>query len=268
MAPFVGILKEPLEQLLTLAQAVGIDSPEKLNHKELADKLRTLDADSILIAGDSLKFWFNNILFNFGPVIEDVTSENAYLIEHPYETLSKGNYDFKPWLTGLVSYKGEGAAISLNIYDNQTLRAELNQNFNEKMMKLLSIEDIETFKKFIEEYMQGVHELNENTRDGFFELFSDYYFYYPMYKSLKHYFDYADIEKSPVFIYKFSYHGPYTYVPVYTNGSANRYDVVHFDDLLYQFRQSAIFPDFEKDSIDAKLSQEFVNILLEFIKTG
>nr|AID61351.1 esterase [Calliphora stygia] len=268
LAPYVGILDKPLEQMHTIAQALGIDAALTQNTKDLADKLRTLDANAILHAGDSLKFWSNNILFNYRPVIEDPSDTNSYLIEHPHETIRQGNYDLKPWLTGLVSYKGEGAAISLNIYDNQTLRAELNGNFDEKLMKLLDIKSAEKFNRFIEEYMQGVHELNENTGDGFLELFSDYYFYYPVYKTLKHYFDYADIAKSPVYIYKFSYHGPYTYVPVYTGGSTNRYDVVHFDDLLYQFRQSALFPDFEKESIDAKLSKEFVDILLGFVKSG
>ncbi|XP_065367565.1 juvenile hormone esterase-like [Calliphora vicina] len=268
LAPYVGIVDKPLEQMHTIAHALGIDAELTQNTKDLVDKLRTLDADTILHAGDSLKFWFNHILFNFGPVIEDATETNSYLIEHPYETIRHGNYDLKPWFTGLVSYKGEGAPISLNIYDNLTLRAELNENFDEKMMKLLDIKSEEKFNGFIEEYMEGVHELNTNTGDGFLELFSDYYFYYPVYNTLKHYFDYADVTKGPVYIYKFSYHGPHTYVPVYTGGSTNRYDVVHFDDLLYQFRQSALFPDFEKESIDAKLSKEFVDILLGFVKTG
>ncbi|KAM7344399.1 uncharacterized protein ACRADG_011135 [Cochliomyia hominivorax] len=268
LAPYVGILDKPLDQLHTLAQALGIDAPHNHKPKELADQLREMDADKILEAGDALKFWFNHILFNFRPVIEDGSSSNAYLTEHPYETIKKGNFTLKPWLTGLVSYKGEGAAITLNIYDNENLRAELNSQFDEKMMKLLAIEDFQMFNSLMDVYMQGTHELNAQTRDGFFELFSDYYFYHPVYKTLKHYFDYADTDKNPVYIYKFSYHGPHTYAPIYTNGSTNRYDVVHFDDLLYQFRQSALFPDFEKDSTDAKLVKEFVNILLGFIKHG
>ncbi|KNC21239.1 hypothetical protein FF38_14079 [Lucilia cuprina] len=268
LAPYVGILDKPLEQLHTISQALGIESAQTQNHKDLADQLRTIEADKILLAGDSLKFWLNNILFNFRPVIEDASDTNAYLTEHPYETLRQGNYELKPWLTGLVSYKGEGAPVSLNIYDNLTLRAELNKNFDEIMMKMLDIKSQELLNRFIEEYMQGVHELNASTGEGFLELFSDYYFYFPVYKTLEHYLEYADIVKYPVYIYKFSYHGTYTYVPIYTAGSTNRYDVVHLDDLLYQFRQSALFPDFEKDSIDAKLSKEFVGILLEFVKTG
>lgn len=261
-------MDKPREQLYTVASAAGIESPDSLSTKDLAEKLRHTDANAILNAGNSFKFWFNHALFNYRPVIEDSTLESSYIIESPYETVQKGNFVVRPWLTGLVSYRGESAPLSLNIYNNQSLRAEFNQNFDDMILKLLEFKNPEILKTLIDEYMQGMHELNEQTRDGFFELCSDYYFYYPVYKTIRHYFDYAEVKENPVFIYKFSYHGPYTYVPIYTGGSTNKYDVVHFDDLLYQFRQSAYFPDFEKDSHDAELVKDFVNILVEFAKTG
>lgn len=266
MAPFAAVVEDPLQQLHHLARSLGIAAGH--TPTELADRLRSQEADKILVAGDALKFWHNHDLFNFGPVIEHNSDANAYLVEHPQETISKGNYEHRAWLTGLVSSKGEGAGITLRIYSNHTLRNELNQNFDEKIMKLLGIQSEEKLQLVIGEYMQGVHELNDQTSDGFFELFSDYNFFYPVYKTLGNYLNYADVEKSPAYIYRFSYHGPYTYAPFYRGNSSHRFDVVHLDDSLYQFRQSALFPDFEKDSIDFHLMQDFVGTLVEFVKTG
>lgn len=270
MAAYVGILEEPLEQFYAIAQAVGIDNPQVESTKKLADKLRSMDADVIAKSGDALKFWFNHMLFNYRPVIEDAHDGNSYLTEKPLDTLRQGNYESKPWLTGLVSYRGEGGVLSVSVYENVTLRQELNENFADKMLKLLELKNEEQLKLLTKEYMQDMWELNESTVDGFQELMSDCYFYYPVYQTLKHYFDFADIVKGPVFIYKFSYKGPYSYVPLYSGGAApsKHYDTVHFDDLLYQFRQSAIYPDFDKDSIDLALTKEFVATLMEFIKTG
>lgn len=270
LAPYVGILEKPLEQFHAVAQAVGIDQPHSQSTKELAEKLRSMDADTIVKSGDSLKFWFNHMLFNYRPVIEDAHDDQAYLIEKPIDTIRQGNYEMKPWLTGLVSYRGEGAAISMNIYENLTLRNELNEDFADKMLKLLELKNEEHLKVLTKEYMQDQYELNENNVDGFQEILSDCYFYYPVYRTLKHYFDFADVDKNPVYIYKFSYSGPYNYKPLYSGGVApsKQYGTVHFDDILYQFRQPAIYPDFEKDSIDMTLANEFVATLLEFVKTG
>lgn len=61
-------------------------------------------------------------------------------------------------------------------------------------------------------------------------------------------------------MYKFNYQGPYTFATLYAGGpTKSDYGVVHCDDLIYSFRASYIFPDFDKKSKAAEVITAFVD---------
>lgn len=88
---------------------------------------------------------------------------------------------------------------------------------------------------------------------------SDYSFYYPLYKSLQ-----FMIERMPVYLYKFSYNGQYSYCKSYT-GTDIEYGVVHGDDLIYLFDNPVDFPG-GLNANDQLASDKLVQTLTEFAK--
>lgn len=93
-----------------------------------------------------------------------------------------------------------------------------------------------------------------------FQIYTDYSFYYPMYKSLPY------MSNNPVYLYKFSYRGQYSYSMVYTNTLAD-YGVVHCDDLIYLFESPALFSA-GLNEYDQMASQKLIQTFTSFAKQG
>uniref|UniRef100_A0A1A9WQZ2 Carboxylic ester hydrolase n=1 Tax=Glossina brevipalpis TaxID=37001 RepID=A0A1A9WQZ2_9MUSC len=276
LAPYVELLQRPLEQARKVAEVIGIKNAYDISTQNLTEHLRLVESEDLLNSGDSLKIWQNHILCNYHPVLEDCALNGSYLTEDPVTVTRLGNFTQIPWLMGMMSYHGEGGAVAINIINNEELREEFNDQFSYLMLELLQLnnknfsddEKNQKMHQLLKEYMNDAQELNSNTKDGFLELITDIWFYYPWYKTLKYYLNYVDVKVNPVYLYKFSYLGTHSYAQIFTGGSMNRYDSVHLDDLLYVFRQSAVFPDFDLHSTDANLSKDFVDMLVQFIQTG
>lgn len=90
-----------------------------------------------------------------------------------------------------------------------------------------------------------------------FQMLTDYSFYYPFYKSLKYLHD-----RIPVYLYKFSYRGQYSYSNSYTGNG-----VVHGDDLIFLFDSPAIFKDRLNEN-DQMASDVLISMLTQFAKLG
>lgn len=74
------------------------------------------------------------------------------------------------------------------------------------------------------------------------------------------------IEETPVYIYKFSFKGPYSYSRLLTNTDQD-FGVVHLDDTLYLF-PSKVFPPFAPGSNEANMTQILVKYFVDFAVTG
>nr|XP_013118729.1 unnamed protein product [Stomoxys calcitrans] len=90
-------------------------------------------------------------------------------------------------------------------------------------------------------------------------------FIHPFYDLARTFVHTVDTNVHPLHLYVFNYTGPYTYASVFSGNMSNLdYGVVHSDELMYLFRMPAIFPDFSKNSTDAKLSQTLVRHFVNF----
>ncbi|XP_044248910.2 uncharacterized protein [Drosophila takahashii] len=268
--PF-AIADEPLEQTRLLAEFSLIPDARNLSTVKLTKALRRLDARKLLDAGDNLKFWDVDHMTNFRPVVEKGLESEAFLSEHPKDILARGERPSIPFLLGTVP--GEGAVRVVNILGNETLRKSFNSRFDELLQELMEFPPNfsqdwlnKSMKLLVREYFKGQHEVNEETVQGFMDLISDRGFKQPLYNTIR-----KDVchTPHPVYLYSFNYRGPLSYATAYTSANVTgKYGVVHCDDLLYLFRSPLLFPDFERNSTEAKVIRSFVDYFVHFAKFG
>lgn len=178
VAPYVAIQQNPLAQAKELANFVAIPNAHELNSQELSQKLREVDAVVLLNAGDNFKFWHINPLTTYRPTIEQSSWENALITDDPELRIKNGNFQQHiPWVMSIVANKGEGAVLTSSIVDSLKLRKEMNDNFDKIFTQMLEFppeipEEITTsvMNMILDEYLHGVHELNNETATGFMEV--------------------------------------------------------------------------------------------------
>ncbi|XP_044313778.1 uncharacterized protein LOC108048856 [Drosophila rhopaloa] len=268
--PF-AIAEEPLEQARLLAEFAQVSDARNLSTAKLTKALRRVAATHLLDAGDGLKFWDVDHMTNFRPVVEQGVGSEAFLGEHPRDTLARGERPPIPLLLGTVP--GEGAVRVVNILGNETLCQSFNSRFDELLQELMEFPAYfsqdrlnQSMELLVEEYFRGQHEVNEETVQGFMDLISDRGFKQPLYNTIR-----KDVchTSNPLYLYSFNYRGPLSYATAYTSANVTgKYGVVHCDDLLYLFRSPLIFPDFERNSTEAKVIHSFVDYFVQFAKIG
>ncbi|KAH8261006.1 hypothetical protein KR044_002119 [Drosophila immigrans] len=270
--PF-AVVDNALEQARLTAELCEVKDAQQLSTVKLARALRSVDVNTLLNAGDGLKFWDVDHMTNFRPVVEPCGPE-AFLSTHPKQLLAEGSYQAVPWLLGTVPQ--EGAVRVVNIMENVTLREDFNSRFDELLQELMefpphfSQEKLQqSMQLILEEYFQNQHEVNESTVQGFLDLISDRGFKQPLYNAVWDYVRSVDTSEQPLYLYSFNYMGPYSYASIYTSANVTqKYGVVHCDDLIYLFRSPMLFPDFERNSTEAKVIASFVDYFVQFAKTG
>lgn len=270
-APYNKAPKDPLQQTKDQAKFCGIENANKMKSEQLIKALRKVNATTLVDSGDEFKYWHVDPLVTFRPAIEpDI--EGAFMTRDPKEIIRTGEYRHVPWMTGFVP--SEGAVRALSIISNETLKNDFNANFDDLLMRLMEFADEGTsasawrLKQIVDFYLNGTHHLGQDNVQRFVDIISDRAFFHPLYKTLESYVGYADLERNPVYLYKFAFKGPYSYSFLYT-GSAKDYGVVHCDDLIYLFKSPVLFSaGFNKTSVDAKVIQHMVGAFVTFASNG
>ncbi|KAI9583284.1 esterase E4-like [Glossina fuscipes] len=269
--PFT-ITDNPLEQARKTASLCNISNAYELSTTKLVKALRNVSVATLLNAGDGLKFWHVHHMVNYRPVIESSKWPEAFLTQHPKVILNKGKYKPVPVLLGSVPNEGGIAAVP--IMENKALKNSFNKNFTSLMETFLEFPKHftrskldETMSLIIDEYFQGQTQLNEKTNQGFTDLVSERGFHHPLYETIKAYVETVDTVKYPLYLYKFNYSGLHTYATIFNGANTSRnYGVVHCDDLIYLFRSPLLFPDIDKNSIDAEVIKTMVGNFVHFAK--
>lgn len=172
--PF-AINDSPLKQAIRTAELCGIKNAKYLSTSELLKALRAVDANTLLKAGDGLKFWSVDHITNYRPVVETLDVKDAFFTRHPEKILKSGDYQPVPFMLGTVPH--EGAVRVAAIMESQDLRESFNKDFYNILKKFLDFPKhlneqhlAYKMKRIIEEYFKGEQELNDNTRQGFLDV--------------------------------------------------------------------------------------------------
>ncbi|EDV90441.1 GH23775, partial [Drosophila grimshawi] len=270
--PF-ALVDEPLKQARQTAELCQVANAQNLSTAKLTRALRGVDVQTLLNAGDGLKFWDVDHMTNYRPVVEHPADE-AFLSVQPKQLMAKGDYNKVPWLLGTVPE--EGAVRVVNIMEKLTLRQDFNSRFDEliqaqlELPKAFSQQQLAQVMQTVSDvYFHNIHEVNEQTVQGFLNLISDRGFKQPLYNAMWDYVINLKEREQQMFLYSFNYLGPYSYASVFTSANVTKkYGVVHCDDLIYLFRSPMLFPDFERNSTEARVIKSFVGYFVHFAKFG
>ncbi|XP_054737014.1 juvenile hormone esterase-like [Anastrepha obliqua] len=267
-------LEDPKAQVIKLAESAGIKGAANLSSTELVKALRKIRKIKLLKAADNLKSWDVYPLVTFRPNIEKSQWPNSFLTEDIFASLAANSSSISvPWIIGNVPSKGEGLVMALRLASSPILRANFNKEFDNLLRIILELPDTNKTSAVINcavsKYMNGVHELNDETLDGFLELLGDASFIYPTYKTIQAHLNTNDEGASNLTgIIKFDYSGPYSYSEIYT-GSSTNFSTVHYDDSLFLFKVPLVFrKGYLIASPEAALVRRYVGLYVEFAKTG
>ncbi|KAH8361977.1 hypothetical protein KR200_002647 [Drosophila serrata] len=271
--PAMKILKDPLDQARQLAQVVGIDQAESLSSQDLAQALRDACPIKLLKSIDSLKIWDNLPHISCLPVLESEGSPDAFLVEDPLKAHLAGRINQVPWLLGVNSRAGEGSLFLLRAFEDPKRRKDFNEKFLEHLALVLNLPDgtgVEIVKDILAVYdFQAEMSLNNDTMLALAEISGDFNFYYPFYETVSSYAGYANLEKNPMSLYIFEFHGLHSVTKLFS-GSSEDWGVgaAHMDDGLHTIRIPILFEDFPKDSEDALVTKRITSLMVDFAQTG
>ncbi|XP_050322778.1 juvenile hormone esterase [Bactrocera neohumeralis] len=263
-------------QVIQLAKGVGITNVNEMSSRELADALRNVPATDLLKAGVDLKVWSVYPFGTFRTTIEQESWPEPFITEDMFKLIGSPKMPKTvPWIGGYTSSIGEGTVLALRLSTDPDLQAHFNKNFNDLFKLVMELNGTtylervdEVIERLVVEYMGGVRELNKDTIDGFLELLGDYFFTYPLYKTIASNVYSDGRANSLTGIIKFGYRGPNTFTEIFT-GSSRNVGAVHVDDLLYLYRMPFLVPNgYEKSTPERELVKKYVELHVEYAKTG
>ncbi|KAL1492073.1 hypothetical protein ABEB36_012568 [Hypothenemus hampei] len=264
-----------VQKTLTTGVATVMLCPN-LDTKLMVDCLRKVSAETLLKNEDALKIFYRFPLSSWSLVIENKTDENPepFLTKSVEEYLKAGEFQKVPWLTGIVN--GEGLLIASSILTRTEERRDLQNSFNTTMKALLLVTNETLWNKIYDFYFKntGVNFDNLTFVKAFIDVFSDRYFFYNLYQSLK-----LQLEQghNSIYLYLFEFLAEHSYsswISTERNSSyssfnhiSNQYYASHCDDLLFQFLSPELF-SYLKNPIDESVKKIWVDIWVNFAIYG
>ncbi|XP_055620173.1 esterase FE4-like [Toxorhynchites rutilus septentrionalis] len=205
--------------------------------------------------------WYPTLLWQ--PVIEPDFGQERFLDRDPTEAFLKGDFMRVPVIAGIT--KDEFASSAIDFLTNETLRNELNQNFNSfapLLFSYITSPDANRITPLLRmKYLgEGPVTLNRSLQ-GLNDLFSDSHIGFPIHRFVQ-----LASRFTKVYQYKFTYQGRYSYL--YYPDDRTPYGVVHHDDLLYLFVIPHITAIFNSTDPENKMVEKLTGMWAAFAKHG
>ncbi|XP_055694763.1 juvenile hormone esterase-like [Lutzomyia longipalpis] len=229
---------------------------------ELASQLKELPSLTFVSALDDFTIFREVPVTSIRPCIEG-NWEGAFLTEDPRKVWAEGRFHAKPILTGVTSNEG---AFTGTVTTNATLLEAYNENIYEFIpiqfdMDPRYMDDVFRF------YLAGKDFIDQTNVKEYEKMFGDKMLVYPMFKFVQQYIGHADLEKNPIFLYKFAFESDYTFVKFQTG--LNVYlGVSHIDDLFFLFTMKDFLEPFKPDTPEGRMTDIYVRTIVNFVARG
>lgn len=174
LGPYNNPTSDPAGLARQQAKVLGI---EAAHNRDLIARLRSVDARRLVDSIDELKFWSVDPLTLYRPVREATGSAGAFLTEEPQVISQNIQVPWShqvPWLQGTV--QNEGAIRASAILTNDTLLADLNQNFDVLLPKLMELsvdgpaEAARVNELMRRRYFNGAHGITKGNEQKFIDV--------------------------------------------------------------------------------------------------
>ncbi|EDS38144.1 esterase FE4 [Culex quinquefasciatus] len=257
----------PLVLARRQADAVGIQNVEVMTTKQLVEALREVDGLELAKSIDKLKYFYVHDLTLFHPTVERYVDEETFISEDPRDLWAAGRYHKVPYTMGFVP--NEAAFASAILLTNKTLLNELNENSSKYIPRIVGVYNPTSVQMLKDRFFpDGTNErwLTEKNVGNLQDLFSEAFIKHGIELSVKQ-AAFAKAQSSPLSVYYFNIKGPYShsYYYTYTYGD---FGIVHIDDLMYLFRSTGLYPDFERGTPAWYASKVFVDYFINIAYDG
>ncbi|EDS32205.1 gut esterase 1 [Culex quinquefasciatus] len=244
------------------AEVVGVKNPKSMTTEQLVDELRKVDALELAKSIDILKFFYVHPITLYHPTIERYVDQETFMSEDPRDLWAAGKYSPVPYTVGFLP--NEGAYASAIILTNRSLLNDLNEHSSDYIPRLVGANHPTSVQMIKNRFFpDGSNErwLTENN------LLSEGIIIHGIVLSVKQIISSKNSQKAPLSVYFFNFKGPYSrsYYNSYTYGD---FGVCHADDLMYIFRASDFFPDFEPQSPAWHMAKVFVDYFVTIAYNG
>lgn len=230
---------------------------------QMMDCLRDKPASDF---ADSLEAMFvlswNPVLL-WTAVVEPDFGQERFLTEDPTEAFLKGDFVKVPVIAGIT--QDEFASPAVNFLRNDTLRNELERNF-ETLAPILFLYEGYANRSDITRQLRDKFLGNEplslnRSLEGLNYLFADSLIGFAVHRFVQ-----LASRHTPVYQYKFSYVGRYSFFYYPVEGTP--YGAVHHDDLLYLLSIPWVAPLFNATDPESKTVQRLTGMWTAFAETG
>lgn len=230
---------------------------------QMMDCLRDKPASDF---ADSLEAMFvlswNPVLL-WTAVVEPDFGQERFLTEDPTEAFLKGDFVKVPVIAGIT--QDEFASPAVNFLRNDTLRNELERNFETLAPILFLYEGYanrSNITRQLRDKFLGNEPLSLNrSLEGLNYLFADSLIGFAVHRFVQ-----LASQHTPVYQYKFSYVGRYSFFYYPVEGTP--YGAVHHDDLLYLLSIPWVAPLFNATDPESKTVQRLTGMWTAFAETG
>ncbi|XP_069953421.1 juvenile hormone esterase [Cherax quadricarinatus] len=224
--------------------------------------LQRADADKLASVVLDFLVFHRFPLVNLGPRVD-----GDFLVEEPAKTLKEGRQNNVPIISGVTT--DEAAMFSIEMTENESVLASLNEKLSEASVAILEIgahEDnpVDLANKIFQHYLGGVNPGVDYT-EQFNQMMSD-----RLFKVGVHHTSRLHSQVATTYTYEFNHRGQFSLLNVLPwLSTENKHWVSHADDLLYLFSGGGVWtalnfsiPD------DLHVRDLFTQLWFNFAATG
>uniref|UniRef100_A0A182K299 carboxylesterase n=1 Tax=Anopheles christyi TaxID=43041 RepID=A0A182K299_9DIPT len=272
LTPWSAPRTNPQQLARKQSRLLGVKNAHKMTTDELVEALRAVDADLFVSSYREFTNGSRYPVIVYGPVVEAATVPDAFLTETPKELWARGAHLSIPWLTGIVP--NDGFVFSAPILKDTDCSKE---TFGQQKTLLLNVlggtKQTDALPILMKRFFGNQSSIGEcfthEHVDRLTQLFNEGLFVYPLTLSVRQHANHTE-SKAPIYLYKFNYKGPHSYSSIFVPDpdESQNFGIVHCDELIYIFRAPILFPDFRRNSPDAKVTQVMTKLIVDFARTG
>nr|XP_024219498.1 venom carboxylesterase-6-like isoform X1 [Halyomorpha halys] len=215
--------------------------------KVLVPCLQSVSAEKITAAEKHLRFWLDEPLVVFGPLLEPPRN-SSILTNWPV------NDSQFPWLMGICGDEGAGKAAFLVLNGNDSTFNDFTEHRQDYVQRMMNLENRDDVQKVVDRFFKN------GVIPGIHKLYTEGYATYPMLKA-------AQEHIGPKYFYVFNYKSGPSMSEYQAKRKLNITGVEHGEDNKYYFDISHIYnPKDWPQEEDISLSKKLIKLLVHFAK--
>ncbi|GLV38036.1 uncharacterized protein CBL_07834 [Carabus blaptoides fortunei] len=258
-----ALAESPLQKTWTMGKLLGCTQN---NTHDLVECLRNKTAAEITETVKHFQPWLYNPYSPFAPSVERA-GKYRFLPDLPYTLLKHGQLADVPWLTSVTSE--EGLYPASDLVSNERIQV-LNQHWTELAPYILHYDGTVppaqqaiVAEKIGLYYLKG-EPISRRTFPALVQAIGDRLFVVDAEKAARLQ---AQVNQSPVYLYRFSYRGSISLSQLFTQDTT--LGVAHMDDLFYILSPDVkVFTDYLKLDADKAMVEILLDIWTSFASTG